>query len=121
MYKRQNYYSPWELERAIARFVDYYNHKRVHEAIGNVTPDDMYHDRQREIFTRREKIKRLTLLCLSTSLRRQTVIGGGVRGDRTEQNAGEELVLVPALVEAEHELVQVTLKVLRADPVEGSA
>jgi putative transposase len=56
-----NYYSPWELERAIARFVDYYNHERLHEAIGNVTPEDMYHGRQREILTHREKIKRLTL------------------------------------------------------------
>jgi hypothetical protein len=26
-----------------------------------VTPDDMYHDRQREIFTHRAKIKRFTL------------------------------------------------------------
>ena len=57
----ENYYTPWELERAIARFVDFYNHERLHEALGNVTPDDMYHGRQRAILTQREKIKRLTL------------------------------------------------------------
>ena len=61
MVRLENHYSPWELERAVARFVDFYNHERLHEAIGNVTPDDMYHGRQREIFTHREKIKRLTL------------------------------------------------------------
>jgi len=57
----ENDYSPWELERALARFVEYYNHERLHEAIGNVTPDDMVHGRQREILSRRLKIKRLTL------------------------------------------------------------
>ncbi len=57
----ENHYSPWELERAVARFVDHYNHERLHEAIGNVTPDDMYHGRQLEILTPREQIKRLTL------------------------------------------------------------
>ncbi len=57
----ENHYSPWELERALVRFVEYYNHERLHEAIGSVTPDDMYHGRQRAILSRREKIKRLTL------------------------------------------------------------
>jgi hypothetical protein len=31
------------------------------KAIGNVTPDDVYHSRQRAILSRREEIKRLTL------------------------------------------------------------
>jgi len=57
----ENYYSPWELERALARFVEYYNHERLHESLGNVTSDDMYHGRQREILSRRDRIKRLTL------------------------------------------------------------
>jgi transposase InsO family protein len=49
------------LERAIARFVDHYNDERLHEAIGNVTPGDMYHGHQHTILSRRERFKRLTL------------------------------------------------------------
>ena len=59
--KLDNYYSPWELERAIALFVDYYNHRRYHESLGNVTPADMYEGKQVEVLTRRERIKRETL------------------------------------------------------------
>ena len=61
MVRLENHYSPGELERAIACFVKYYKHGRFHEAIGNVTPDDMYHGRQHAILSRREKIRRLTL------------------------------------------------------------
>ena len=42
----ENHTGPWELERAIACFVEYTNHERLHEAIGNATPDDMVHGRQ---------------------------------------------------------------------------
>jgi putative transposase len=47
--------------RAIARFVEYYDYERLHEAIGNVTPDDMYHGRHHAIVSRRKETKRLTL------------------------------------------------------------
>jgi transposase InsO family protein len=33
--------------------VEYYNHERLHESTGNVTPDDMYHGRQRVILSGR--------------------------------------------------------------------
>jgi hypothetical protein len=57
----EDYYTPWELERAIARFVEHYNHRRYHEALENVTPADMYSDGRRVILSCRERIKRETL------------------------------------------------------------
>ena len=64
--KLQNYYSPSELERAIAEWVEYYNHQRYHEALENVTPADVYFGRDKEIIKKRDKLKEQTL-----ALRRQ--------------------------------------------------
>ena len=58
----ENYYSPCELEDQIALFVDYYNNHRYHEALNNLTPADVYYGRSREILTRRDKIKKITML-----------------------------------------------------------
>ena len=50
-----------DLEAQIEAFVDYYNHKRYHEGINNVTPADVYFGRDKAILKRRERIKRKTL------------------------------------------------------------
>jgi putative transposase len=55
------YYSPAELEQAIANFVYYYNYQRYHESLGNVTPADMYFGRYTTVTTQRERIKQRTL------------------------------------------------------------
>ena len=59
--KLEHYYSPEELERAIAKFVNYYNNERYHESLDNVTPADVYLGRHHEVLSRRGKIKQLTL------------------------------------------------------------
>jgi len=59
--KLENYYYPWELEKAIRQFVDYNNHQRYHESLDNVTPADMFYGRYEEIMDRRQLIKQQTL------------------------------------------------------------
>ena len=59
--KLEKYCSPWELQRALARFVEGDNHRRSHESLQNVTPADVYHGRRPQILARREQIKQRTL------------------------------------------------------------
>src|SRR5678816_3418600 len=56
----ENHYFPWQLERAITGFVEYYNQQRYHEALDNLTPADVYLGRIQRIQTQREAIKRQT-------------------------------------------------------------
>lgn len=56
-----HYYTPTELEGAIGRFVDYYNHHRYHESLDNLTPADVYYGRDQESLEQRELIKMSTL------------------------------------------------------------
>ena len=58
------YEVPGDLEVAIAGFVDYYNNRRYHKALSNVTPDDVLHGRREGILIRRSKIKAQTLASL---------------------------------------------------------
>lgn len=55
------YELPSHLERAIADFVDYYNLRRYHKALGNVTPADVLYGRRQEILLRRKEVQLLTI------------------------------------------------------------
>ena len=55
------YEFPILLEKGIADFVDYYNFRRYHKALGNVTPADVLHGRREEIFKRRKEVQIQTI------------------------------------------------------------
>ncbi len=55
------YELPSQLERAIADFVDYYNYRRYHKTLGNVTPADVLYGRREEILARRKEVQTQTI------------------------------------------------------------
>jgi transposase InsO family protein len=57
----ENYFLPGDLEAHIEAFVEYYNHRRYHESIDNLTPADVYFSRGHTILLERERIKRQTI------------------------------------------------------------
>ncbi len=57
----ENYYYPWKIKKRLEEFVNYYNHKRYHESIDNLTPADVYAGCREIILSKREEIKQKTL------------------------------------------------------------
>jgi len=57
----ENYYLPGQLNARLAEFVDYYNSRRYHESLNNLTPADVYFGRGQTILSRREKVKLKTI------------------------------------------------------------
>jgi len=57
----ENYYLPGDLEAQIDAFVGYYNHRRYHESLKNLTPADVYFGRGQTILLERERIKTRTI------------------------------------------------------------
>ena len=57
----EHYYLPWQLEHKISEFVQYYNFRRVHESLDNLTPADIYHGRARKKQAARSLVKEQTM------------------------------------------------------------
>lgn len=56
-----HYYCPEQLEEAIGQYVAYYNTRRYHESLDNLTPEDVYLGRGERILKQRLKIKEKTI------------------------------------------------------------
>ena len=55
------YDMPEELKEAITTFIEYYNYRRYHEGLGDVTPYDVYTGRHLKVIQRRKEVKNRTL------------------------------------------------------------
>ena len=55
------YEPPSDLEAAIVAFVSYYNYRRYHKALGNVTPSDVLRGKREEILRHRKEVQAQTI------------------------------------------------------------
>ncbi len=55
------YDCPNTLKAEVRKFISYYNKKRYHESLGNVTPDYVFYGKREKIIKDRTEKKRLTL------------------------------------------------------------
>ncbi|MDP6495837.1 MAG: integrase core domain-containing protein [Dehalococcoidia bacterium] len=55
------YEVPGDLETAIGDFVSYYNFRRYHKALGDVTPSDVLKGRREEILQRSKEVQAQTI------------------------------------------------------------
>ena len=60
--KLNNFFFPEQLEKEIEKFVEYYNNERYHESINNLTPWQVFNGEARTILTKRDMIKRNTMI-----------------------------------------------------------
>jgi putative transposase len=59
--KLEKYFTPDQLRHNIEAFVDYYNNRRYHESLNNLTPADVYLGRSEKILKMRKETKRRTI------------------------------------------------------------
>jgi hypothetical protein len=52
---------PGNLDVAIGDFVNYYNNRRYHKALGNVTPSDVLGGRREQVLEKRKEVQTRTI------------------------------------------------------------
>lgn len=88
------YTSPGRLHAAMADFIDFYNHRRYHEGLDNVTPADVYYARREAILARRKERH-------ATTLARRRAYNRAHPGQLTPGASPTRLSVTPSLADSQ--------------------